>query len=92
MPVYDPWPISKCLAITVTLLSDPMRKNALGAKGAPGAGTAATARRPDAAHSNPMVRATEAAPAVLRKSRRVGRGERSVLLIMVYALTDCAAE
>jgi len=89
MPVYDPWPISKCLAITVTLLSDPMRRNALGVKLAPAAGADAKARRPVAAHSNPMVSAaTEAPPAVLRKSRRVGSGGRSVWLVMIYALMD----
>jgi len=73
MPVYAPWPISTCFAITVTLSSAPTRRKAFGANVPPGA-CAAIARRDVPAHSKPIVSARAAAvPAPFRKVRRDGR-------------------
>src|SRR5450631_2238781 len=94
MPVYAPWPNSTCLAITVTLLSAPIRRNALGVKRAPAAGAAPTAaaRRVEPAHSNPMVSAiTLTVPALLRKARRVGCGGKRVWVFIAYVWREFAA-
>src|SRR5450631_3625061 len=95
MPVYAPWPISTCLAITVTMLSEPIRKKAFGVKAPPGDGVAAPAaraRRAEPVHSNPIVSAAAAAvPALFKKVRRVDRRTALGWVAMIYALMESAA-
>src|ERR1700741_3877188 len=83
MPLYAPWPISTCFAITVTLSSAPTRRNAFGANVAPGA-CAAIARRDVPAHSKPIVSANArvgrtAADVAAHRGVDIGVGRLGVL-------------
>lgn len=55
-PVCDPWPISRCLAITVTVLSAPMWTKAFGAR-AVADGAADGIARERAGRQTPITRA-----------------------------------
>jgi hypothetical protein len=71
-----------------------MRKKAFGVNVAPGNGAAApaaSARRADPGHSNPIVNAAATVPAFFKKVRRVERRIALGLVAMTYALMESAA-